>query len=47
MKKEYKKPTMRVVELRHKVQLLVGSGDDWNHDIGYAPCQSSDENHLV
>lgn len=26
MKKEYMKPTMRVVELHHKCQILAGSG---------------------
>lgn len=26
MKKDYMKPTMRVVELRHRTTLLVGSG---------------------
>lgn len=27
MKKEYKKPTMRVYQLRGRANLLVGSGD--------------------
>ena len=27
MKKEYMKPSMTAIELQHKAQLLVGSGD--------------------
>ena len=33
MKKEYMKPSMKVVELQHKCQILAGSGDI--HDANY------------
>ena len=33
MKKEYMKPSMKVVELQHKCQILAGSGDI--HDATY------------
>ena len=30
MKKDYFKPTMRVVEMKHKCQILAGSGEKIN-----------------
>ncbi|MBR1410457.1 MAG: hypothetical protein IJ580_05095 [Prevotella sp.] len=45
MKKIYQKPAMKIVELRHKTCLLVGSGDDF--DMGYIPCQTDHLNHLA
>lgn len=27
MKKKYKKPSVRIIELQHKCQILAGSGD--------------------
>ena len=33
MKKEYMKPSMKVVELQHKCQILAGSGEI--HDANY------------
>ena len=33
MKKEYMKPSMKLVELQHKCQILAGSGDI--HDANY------------
>ena len=39
MKKEYMKPSMKVVELQHKCQILAGSWDDEPkgdiHDANY------------
>ena len=35
MKKEYMKPSMKVVELQHKCQILAGSGDIHNANYGF------------
>lgn len=44
-KKQYKKPTMRVVELQHRSQLLTGSTPDpYGGPFGYAPDLGTDEN---
>ena len=45
MKKRYEKPTMMVVPLNGRTQLLAGSGGDdyW----GYAPAIGTDENKLA
>ena len=45
MKKRYEKPTMMVVPLNGRTQLLAGSGDPdyW----GYAPGIGTDENKLA
>ena len=47
MKKKYIKPTMKVYELRHCTQLLVGSGDPdyWTRIPGIPG--SGDEKHLA
>ena len=42
MKKKYEKPSVRVIELQHKCQLLAGSGDPttnvpWWEGEGDAP----------
>lgn len=48
MKKVYKKPTMCVVELHHKINLLVGSGtDDYNDELGYIPSDATDMNSMA
>lgn len=36
-KKEYQKPSMRVIELHHQTHLLAGSGNDWDGEGGYIP----------
>ena len=33
MKKDYMKPSMRIVELRHKVHILAGSGDSFRMSV--------------
>ena len=45
MKKRYEKPTMMVVPLNGRTQLLAGSGGDdyW----GYAPAIGTDEKKLA
>ena len=35
MKKEYMKPSMKVVELQHKCQILAGSQHGDIHDANY------------
>ena len=52
MKKEYKKPTMKVVLLQHQCHLLAGSGDrgipGYDDDYGYMPgIGKDDNNHLA
>ena len=34
IKKEYMKPTMQVVELQHKCQILAGSADAYGMNTG-------------
>ena len=47
-KKQYKKPTMRVVELQHRSQLLTGSTPDpYGGPYGYAPDLGTDENKMA
>ena len=52
-KKIYEKPTMKVVLLQHKCQLLTGSGDErgipgYDDDYGYMPGWGKDGgNHLT
>ena len=46
MKKVYKKPTMCVVELHYKTNLLVGSGD-YNDELGYIPGDTTDMNSMA
>lgn len=45
MKKRYEKPSMKVVPLKGRTQLLAGSGDPdyWGH----IPGQPADESHLA
>lgn len=43
MKKVYKKPTMCVVELHYKTNLLVGS---YNDELGYIP-DTTDMNSMA
>ena len=40
---------MKIVELRHKTCLLVGSGNDngRDFDMGYIPGMPNDMNHLA
>ena len=33
MKKNYQKPSMRIVELHHKAQILAGSGDSFRMSV--------------
>ena len=48
MKKVYKKPTMCVVELHYKTNLLVGSGgSDYDDELGYIPGDTTDMNSMV
>lgn len=44
MKKVYKKPTMCVVELHYKTNLLVDSG--YNDELGYIP-DTTDMNSMA
>ena len=45
MKKVYKKPTMCVVELHYKTNLLVDSGYD--DELGYIPGDTTDMNSMA
>ena len=45
MKKVYKKPTMCVVELHYKTNLVVGSGYD--DELGYIPGDTTDMNSMA
>ncbi|MBO4599419.1 MAG: hypothetical protein J5641_01640 [Bacteroidales bacterium] len=45
MKKEYMKPTQRVVELRHWPMLLAGSNEVNNLDSDYLDYVGSDEGY--
>ncbi len=47
-KKQYKKPTMSVVEFQHRSQLLAGSTPDpYGGPFGYTPGLGTDENKLA
>lgn len=47
-KKQYQKPTMRVVELQQRTQLLAGSSPDpYGGPFGYAPGIGEDVNKLA
>lgn len=49
MKKVYKKPTMCVVELHYKTNLLVCSdyNDDYDDEMGYIPGDTTDMNSMA
>ena len=51
-KKQYEKPSMKVVELQHRTMLLAGSGErdipGYDDDYSYMPgLEKDDINHLA
>lgn len=50
MKKDYQKPSMRVIELHQKAHLLAASDpqpNGWDDDFGYVPGIGKDMNKLA
>ena len=51
MKKKYEKPSMKVVELKHRTMILSGSPNGipgYDDDYGYMPKLGKDDmNHLA
>lgn len=47
MKKDYKKPTMEIINVEHSSALLVGSGDGYRGYGAYIPGDATDMNSMA